>query len=71
MADGPGQPLTYAGAGVDIEAGEKAVHLIREAVRSTRRPEVVGDIGGFGGLFELRTDRYRQPLLVASTDGVG
>lgn len=62
---------TYAGAGVDIEAGEKAVALIRDAVRSTYRPEVVGDIGGFGGLFALRAADYRQPLLVASTDGVG
>ena len=62
---------TYAGAGVDIEAGDKAVGLIREAVRSTHRAEVVGDIGGFGGLFALRAQDYRQPLLVASTDGVG
>lgn len=64
-------PETYAGAGVDIEAGEKAVSLIKEAVRSTYRSEVVGDIGGFGGLFALRTEGYRQPVLVASTDGVG
>jgi phosphoribosylformylglycinamidine cyclo-ligase len=62
---------TYAGAGVDIEAGEKAVALIKEAVRSTYRSEVVGDIGGFGGLFALRAADYRQPVLVASTDGVG
>ena len=62
---------TYAGAGVDIEAGEKAVALIKDAVRSTYRPEVVSDIGGFGGLFALRAGDYRQPLLVASTDGVG
>ena len=64
-------PATYAGAGVDIEAGDKAVALIRDAVRSTYRPEVVGDIGGFGGTFALRTEGLRQPLLVASTDGVG
>ena len=70
MADGR-RPQTYAGAGVDIEAGEKAVALIKDAVRSTYRPEVVGDIGGFGGLFALRAGDYRQPLLVASTDGVG
>ena len=62
---------TYAESGVDIEAGEKAVHLIAEAVRSTHRREVVGGIGGFGGLFALDTDRYTEPLLVASTDGVG
>lgn len=69
----PAQPggETYAGAGVDIEAGEKAVALIKDAVRSTYRPEVVSDIGGFGGLFALRAGDYRQPLLVASTDGVG
>lgn len=62
---------TYAGAGVDIEAGEKAVALIKGAVRSTYRPEVVGEIGAFAGLFALPAHRYRQPLLVASTDGVG
>ena len=67
----PGSPQTYAGAGVDIEAGEKAVALIKDAVRSTYRSEVVSDIGGFGGLFALRAAEYRQPLLVASTDGVG
>ena len=47
----PTGPLTYRGAGVDIAAGERAVELIKEHVRSTFRPEVVGDIGGFGGLF--------------------
>jgi phosphoribosylformylglycinamidine cyclo-ligase len=63
--------LSYAAAGVDIEAGEKAVELIKEHVRSTFRPEVVGDIGGFGGLFSLAKIPYRDPLLVSSTDGVG
>ncbi len=63
--------LTYAGAGVDIAAGEKAVEMIKAHVRSTFRPEVVGDIGGFGGLFALDWKRYREPLLVSSTDGVG
>jgi len=63
--------LTYAGSGVDIAAGEKAVELIKEHVRSTFRPEVVGDIGGFGGLFAVDWRRYRDPLLVSSTDGVG
>jgi phosphoribosylformylglycinamidine cyclo-ligase len=62
---------TYAGAGVDIAAGETAVDRIKDAVRSTYRPEVIGDIGGFGGLFAVPTDRYRQPVLVAATDGVG
>ena len=65
------RPATYAGAGVDIEAGDRAVGLIRDAVRSTYRPEVVGDIGGFGGLFALKAGAYDQPVLVSSTDGVG
>jgi phosphoribosylformylglycinamidine cyclo-ligase len=63
--------LTYAEAGVDIAAGEKAVEMIKAHVRSTFRPEVVGDIGGFGGLFALDWKRYQDPLLVSSTDGVG
>jgi phosphoribosylformylglycinamidine cyclo-ligase len=62
---------TYTASGVDIAAGEAAVERIKDKVRSTYRPEVVGDIGGFGGLFSLPTDRYRQPVLVATTDGVG
>ena len=66
------QPLTYADAGVDIAAGEKAVELIKEHVRSTFRPEVVGDIGGFGGLFALD---WKLPTTTrcssSSTDGVG
>jgi phosphoribosylformylglycinamidine cyclo-ligase len=63
--------LTYADAGVDIAAGEKAVELIKAHVRSTFRPEVVGDIGGFGGLFAFDPKRFEHPLLVSSTDGVG
>ena len=66
-----GEPLTYSDAGVDTAAGEKAVELIKEHVRSTSRPEVVGDIGSFGGLFAFPDGRFRDPLLVASTDGVG
>jgi phosphoribosylformylglycinamidine cyclo-ligase len=66
-----GDQLTYADAGVDIAAGEKAVELIKEHVRSTFRHEVVGDVGGFGGLFDLARLPYRDPLLVSSTDGVG
>ena len=62
---------TYAGAGVDIGAGEAAVERIKAAVRSTFRPEVIGDIGGFGGLFAFDPTRYRHPVLVAATDGVG
>lgn len=62
---------TYAGAGVDIDAGSEAVRRITDKVRSTLRPEVIGDIGGFGGLFEFAQHRYRRPVLVSSTDGVG
>ena len=62
---------TYEGAGVDIAAGEEAVERIKDKVRSTFRPEVIGDIGGFGGLFEFAQHRYRRPVLVSSTDGVG
>ena len=63
--------LTYRDAGVDIDAGNEAVTLMKEAVRSTYRPEVIGDIGGFGGLFALNAAKYRQPVLVSGTDGVG
>jgi phosphoribosylformylglycinamidine cyclo-ligase len=69
--EGADAPLTYAGAGVDIAAGELAVERIKDHVRSTFRPEVVGDIGGFGGLFALTAGGLRDPLLVSSTDGVG
>jgi phosphoribosylformylglycinamidine cyclo-ligase len=62
---------TYEAAGVSIEAGEEAVRRISDAVRSTRRPEVLGGIGGFGGLFALDTERHRDPVLVSTTDGVG
>ena len=67
---GPGGE-TYEEAGVNIAAGEEAVERIKAKVRSTFRPEVIGDIGGFGGLFGFDTARYRQPVLVSSTDGVG
>ncbi len=66
---GPGG-LTYAAAGVDIAAGEQAVESMKDLVRSTYRPEVMGDIGGFGGLFRVPAG-YRSPVLVAATDGVG
>jgi len=62
---------TYAKAGVDIAAGEAAVELIKGTVRSTYRPEVIGDIGGFGGLFALDASRWAEPVLVSATDGVG
>ena len=62
---------TYEAAGVSIGAGEAAVEAIKADVRSTFRPEVIGDIGGFGGLFRFDPSRYREPILVSSTDGVG
>jgi phosphoribosylformylglycinamidine cyclo-ligase len=63
---------SYAGAGVDIDAGERSVSLIRSAVASTTRAEVVGAIGGFAGLFDVSgLARMRRPLLATSTDGVG
>jgi phosphoribosylformylglycinamidine cyclo-ligase len=63
--------FTYAGSGVDIDAGERAVTLMRAAVERTNRPEVVGGLGGFAGLFALDVAKYRRPLLASSTDGVG
>jgi len=65
------EQFTYAASGVDIDAGERAVTLMRAAVEKTNRPEVVGGLGGFAGLFELDTQKYRRPLLASSTDGVG
>jgi phosphoribosylformylglycinamidine cyclo-ligase len=63
--------LTYRDAGVDIDAGDRLIERIRPAVKRTVRPEVMGGIGGFGGLFALPPGRYREPVLVAGTDGVG
>ncbi|MGY1746883.1 phosphoribosylformylglycinamidine cyclo-ligase [Blastococcus sp. SYSU D00695] len=65
------QQFTYAASGVDIDAGERAVTLMRSAVERTNRPEVVGGLGGFAGLFALDVAKYRRPLLASSTDGVG
>ena len=62
---------TYEAAGVSISAGEEAVERIKAKVRSTFRPEVVGDIGGFGGMFRFDGGRWKHPVLVSSTDGVG
>ncbi len=64
--------ISYASAGVDIDAADHAVELMRRLVDSTRRPEVVGSIGGFSGLFDISAlKRWRRPLLATSTDGVG
>ena len=66
------EPLSYASAGVDVEAGERAVELMRAAISKTGRPEVFGDFGGFAGLFDVSAVKsMTQPLLAASTDGVG
>lgn len=62
---------TYKDAGVDIDAGNEAVRLMRKHVRSTHRPEVLTDIGGFGGLFALNNKKYEEPVLVSGADGVG
>jgi phosphoribosylformylglycinamidine cyclo-ligase len=62
---------TYAAAGVDVAAGDRAVELMRAKVARATRPEVVGDLGGFAGLFAVDFSRYRRPLLASSTDGVG
>jgi phosphoribosylformylglycinamidine cyclo-ligase len=67
--DAPG--VSYAAAGVDIDAGERAVAALRPLAQKASRPEVLGGIGGFAGLFALKIGRYREPVLAASTDGVG
>ncbi len=66
-----GSPISYRDAGVDIDAGNALVARIKPAVAKTHRPGVVTGLGGFGALFELPLNRYRQPLLVSGTDGVG
>ncbi|MDG4794894.1 phosphoribosylformylglycinamidine cyclo-ligase [Micromonospora sp. WMMD1082] len=73
---GAGRParkrsVSYADAGVSIEAGDRAVELLKSKVKQTRRPEVMGDLGGFAGLFRLDTTKYKNPILASSTDGVG
>ena len=73
---GAGRPgrkrtVTYADAGVSIHAGERAVELLKSKVKKTTRPEVMGDLGGFAGLFKLNTQKYKSPILASSTDGVG
>ena len=65
------RPITYRDAGVDIDAGEDLVERIKPAVRRSMRREVLGGLGGFGALVEVPLDRFRQPVMVAGTDGVG
>ncbi|MGJ5591009.1 phosphoribosylformylglycinamidine cyclo-ligase [Micrococcus lylae] len=65
-------PITYATAGVDVEAGDRAVELMKDAVKATHTPEVLGGIGGFAGMWDASALlQYRKPLLTTSTDGVG
>lgn len=63
--------LSYKAAGVDISAGEAAVERIKSLARGTHGPQVLANLGGFGGLFEFPTDRFEHPVLVSSADGVG
>src|ERR1700761_439315 len=65
------QGLTYAGAGVDIDAGNAMVEKIKPLVRATRRRGTDAEIGGFGGLFDLKAAGFRDPILIAANDGVG
>jgi phosphoribosylformylglycinamidine cyclo-ligase len=64
-------PVTYRDAGVDIDAGDELVERIKPRVKRSMRPEVLGSIGGFGALVEVPLHRYRKPVLVSGTDGVG
>ncbi|BDZ41554.1 phosphoribosylformylglycinamidine cyclo-ligase [Paraoerskovia sediminicola] len=71
MTDAP-EGITYAAAGVDTEAGDRAVELMKDAVRRTHGPQVLGGVGGFAGLYDFSAvSSYRRPLLATSTDGVG
>lgn len=65
------QSISYKDAGVDIAAGNSFVNMIKPLVKSTFRPEVMTEIGGFGGLFSLNSSKYKNPVLVSGTDGVG
>ena len=65
------KPLTYADSGVDIDAGNRLVDRIKPLARATRRPGADAELGGFGGLFDLRSAGFRDPILVAANDGVG
>lgn len=71
MRNDPSAPISYRDAGVDIDQGAALVERIKPAARATARPGVIGGLGGFGGLFNLASLGYREPILVSSTDGVG
>src|SRR5271165_1528914 len=65
------KPLTYADAGVDIHVGNRLVDRIKPLARSTRRPGADAELGGFGGLFDLKAAGFADPILIAANDGVG
>ncbi|MBU1054995.1 MAG: phosphoribosylformylglycinamidine cyclo-ligase [Proteobacteria bacterium] len=65
------KPLTYADSGVDIDKANRLIESIKEIAKKTNRPGVIGEIGGFGGMFSLNTNNFQKPVLVSSTDGVG
>ena len=65
------QSLSYRDAGVDIDAGNSRIEHIKPLAAATKRPGVMAGLGGFGALFELPLDRYKEPVLVSGTDGVG
>jgi phosphoribosylaminoimidazole synthetase len=65
------RPTTYRDAGVDIDAGDELVERIKPSVRRSMRPEVLGGLGGFGALVEVPLERFRRPVMVSGTDGVG
>ncbi len=71
MAENSKSGLTYRDAGVDVDAGNAFVETIKPAVKSTARPGMMGGIGGFGGLFDLKAAGFKDPIMVAATDGVG
>ena len=70
-SDQTNKSLSYRDAGVDIDAGNQLIEEIKPHVARTRRPEVMGGLGGFGAMFEIPLNRYKQPVLVSGTDGVG
>src|SRR6516162_9467232 len=71
LVSAPMKQKAYAHAGVDIDLGNKVKSTLPQLLASTHRPEVLGKVGGFGGLFALDVRKYRQPVLVSSVDGVG
>ncbi len=71
MSNNKSDPLSYKDAGVNIEQANELVQSIKETAKRTHRPGVLGNIGGFGALFEIPTDRFKHPILVSGTDGVG